>query len=173
MCVYVNIPKQQKHKEMKPATLVQIRKELETVSYNRLLDITMKMVRHKTENKEFISFVLFDEENVADFASDIRHEISEMMQEVQYKPSYIIKRTLRKVLRYISRYCGYVSDKEFEAEMLVYFCRLMKEKRLHRTPIKSINIIYYKQLEKIEKLLPKLTGEVKTDIENELAELTS
>ena len=60
---------------MKAATLHQIKKELETSSPKRIMDLTLRLIKYKTENKELISYLLFDEDDLAGYIADLRFQI--------------------------------------------------------------------------------------------------
>jgi len=156
---------------MKAASLHQIKKELETYSPQKMLDITLKLIKHKTENKEFVSYLLFDENDLAGYIFDLREDITGMLTDIRYLPGYQIKKILRKALKFITRYSRYTHAKETDAELLLHFCSLMKENGLLRNTNKAITVIFYKQLEKVEKMLPVLHEELQFDYHQKIEAL--
>jgi hypothetical protein len=153
---------------MKAATLHQIKKELETYAPKKIMELTLRLIKYKTENKELISYLLFDEDDLAGYISDLREDISAMFTDIRYLPSYQVKRVLKKALKFITRYAKYTNTKETEAELLLHFCSLMREQSLQRNSNKVISVIYYKQLEKVEKMLPALHEELQYDYKDKI-----
>lgn len=156
---------------MKAATLHQIKKELETYAPKKIMDLTLRLIKYKTENKELISYLLFDEDDLAGYISDLREDISAMFTDIRFLPSYQIKRVLKKALKFITRYAKYTNVKETEAELLLHFCSLMREHSLLRNTNKVISVIFYKQLEKVEKMLPGLHEELQYDYKDKIETL--
>lgn len=153
---------------MKAATLHQIKKELETSSPKRIMDLALRLIKFKTENKELISYLLFDEDDLAGYIADLRDEVSVMFDEIHPFPPYQTKRGVRKVLKFISRYSKYTNAKETESELLLHFCGLMRQNGMIRSSNKVISGIYYKQLEKVEKMLPVLHEELQYDYKQKI-----
>ncbi|HMU02312.1 MAG TPA: hypothetical protein PJ990_01755 [Saprospiraceae bacterium] len=156
---------------MKAATVHQIKKELETSSPQRVLSLLLRVIKSKTENKELISYLLFDEDNLSGYIADLREDVSELLKDVKYLPSYQVKRSLRKALKFITKYAKYTGAKETEAELLVHLCKLMQGQGLASGPNKMANSIYAKQVEKVEKLIPFLHEELQFDYKEELVGL--
>ena len=74
---------------MKAATLIQIKKELETISPQKLMALSLRLIKYKTENKELISYLLFDEDDQATYISDIKYEITEILNPIKNMPPYL------------------------------------------------------------------------------------
>jgi hypothetical protein len=156
---------------MKAATLHQIKKEFESSTPKRIMELALRLIRYKTENKELISYLLFDESDVPGYISDLKTDLSAILQDINQLPPYQVKRCLRKALKFIGRYSKYTAMKETEAELLIHFCKVVKETGTLRYPNKMIASIYTKQVEKIEKMLPVLHEELQFDYTSIIREL--
>lgn len=156
---------------MKAATLHQIKKELETSSSQRVLSLLMRIIKSKTENKELISFLLFDEDNLSGYITDLRADVTELLKDVKYLPPYQVKRSLRKALKFISKYAKYTGAKETEAELLMHLCKIMQAEGITSGTNKIAHNIYSKQIEKVEKLIPLLHEELRFDYKEEISNL--
>lgn len=156
---------------MKAATLHQIKKELETISPQKLMALSLRLIKFKTENKELISYLLFDEDDQAGYISDIKHEISELLASIKSMPPYLVKRTLRKALKLITKYCKYMGSKDAEAELLIHFCKIVYNEGISRYTYKAVLNIYLSTLIKVQKLLPYVHVELQNDFENEIIRL--
>lgn len=156
---------------MKAATLNQIKKELETISPQKLMALSLRLIKYKTENKELISYLLFDEDDQAGYISDIKYEISNLLETIKVMPPFMAKRTLRKSLRLITKYSKYMGSKDAEAELLIYFCRIVYDQGISRYTYKAILNIYLNTLIKVQKLLPSVHTELRNDFEQEIIRL--
>lgn len=156
---------------MKTSGLNNIKKELSSYNQQQLLDTLLRLIRFKTENKELVSYLLFDKDDLSTYIADLRTDIDDLLKDVHHMPTFMVKRVLRKALRTISRYSRYTQIKETEAELLLHLCRIMKTKGLNDTYSKVINTIYVKQLEKIRKMIPSLHKDLQFDYLAELQNL--
>lgn len=156
---------------MKAATLAQIKKELGTVSPQKLMALTLKLIKYKVENKELISYLLFDEDDQASYISDIKSEVTDLLSEIGHMTPYISKRTMRKTLKAIAKYVKYTGSKEVEAELYVHFCKIIKEQKINKYTHKAVLTIYLNTVEKIRKSLPNVHEELRHDYELEIVTL--
>ena len=157
---------------MKAASLIQIKKELETISPQKLMALSLRLIKYKTENKELISYLLFDEDDQAAYISDIKYEITELLADVKILPPYMVKRTFRKSLKLISKYSKYMGSKDAEAELLIHFCKTVYQTGISRYTYKAVLNIYISTLVKVEKLLPAVHPDLRADYESELKTLS-
>ncbi len=67
---------------MKASTISTLRKELNTLPAGDLLDICMKLIKYKKENKELVSYLLFDANNEPEFIKSIKEEIDLQFAEI-------------------------------------------------------------------------------------------
>ena len=101
------------------------------------MDLTLRLIKYKTENKELISYLLFDEDDLAGYIADLRDEVSVLFDDIHPFPPYQTKRGVRKALKFISRYSKYTNAKETESELLLHLCSLMKQNGMIRNYIHS------------------------------------
>ena len=156
---------------MKAASVGEIKKELQTVHPDRLLDLCIQLVKYKKENKEFLSYMLFDSENELQYSKEARIEMDELFSGMNTTSVFFAKKTLRKILRNITRYSRYSGSKRLEIELLVYFCKKMKKAGL---PIHSSQLLlnmYQKQIEKCNKIVGLLHEDLQYDFREELISL--
>jgi hypothetical protein len=156
---------------LKAASLNQIKKELETISPQKLMALSLRLIKFKTENKELISYLLFDEDDQASYISDIKYEISELLADTKTLPPYMVKRTFRKTLKLISKYSKYMGSKDAEAELLMHFSKTVYQLGISRYTYKAVLSIYLGTLVKIQKILPAVHPDLRVDYENELVAL--
>jgi hypothetical protein len=148
---------------MKPASLAQIKKELQQYSPEALKEMLLRLAKYKTENKELISYLLFDSDDLAGYIADLKYEISGILEEAVQKPGYQMRKGLRKAQRVISRYAKYTGFKETEAELSVFFCQWLFDRNIHRLGIRPVQAVFYKQVDKSEKLLASVHEDLRSD----------
>ncbi|MFT5102942.1 MAG: hypothetical protein ACI86C_000590 [Candidatus Latescibacterota bacterium] len=156
---------------MKPATVSQLKKELTYRSSEELEALCLRLARFKLENKELLTYLLFESEDDASYIRAIKAEVDEQLSEINTSSYYFIKKSVRKVLRTVKKYIRYTQNKETEVELLLYFCEQLKD----FTPSIKRNItlvnLYERQLLYIEKKINVLHEDLQYDYKIELEEL--
>ena len=156
---------------MKPASLNELKKELQLFHPDRLLELCLQLSKLRKENKEFLSYLLFDADDELQFITDVKNEIDGLFSEMNVTTVFFAKKTLRKVLREIVKYGRFSGSKRVEVELLLHFCKKMKSTKL---PVRSSPVLlnmYLRQLEKCRKLIPQLHEDLQYDLSQELDQL--
>lgn len=148
---------------MKAASLTQIKKELETCTHARLVDISIQLSKYKTENKELLSFILFDSDDITTYIADIKYEIDEAFYEMHSSTYYISYKKLRKVIRSITKYAKISGSKNLETELLIHFCDKFISVGFADTSYRTFWNILNGQVKKIERNLPKVHEDLAFD----------
>ena len=65
---------------MKAATLSELKQEIATLTPKQVIDICMRLAKHKKENKELITYLLFEAGDEKTFIRNIQEET-----EVQFR----------------------------------------------------------------------------------------
>src|SRR5215212_10093455 len=104
---------------MKAAGISQIKDELITLTPKKLLDLCLQLARYKKENKELLSYLLFEAHDQHGFVENVKKEINEQFIELPKSNWYFTKKSLRKILRSINKYSRYMGTKESAIEMLI------------------------------------------------------
>jgi hypothetical protein len=156
---------------MKAASVSEIKKELHTIHPDRLLELCIQMVKYKKENKEMLSYLLFDSDNELQYCNDAKIEMDELFAEMNTNTVFFAKKTLRKILRNITKYSKYSSSRRLEIDLLIHFCKRMKKVGL---PVRSSQLLtnmYQKQVDKCHKILDLLHEDLQYDFREELSNL--
>jgi hypothetical protein len=153
---------------MKAATITQLKKELETYTHARLIEVLITTAKYKIENKELLSYVVFDADDPYSYVQDIKLEISTAFDEIHNASFYLALKRLRKILRTIQKYAKYMGDKEKEIELLTHFCEQMVQHGFLKHRYKSMVVIFGRVLDKIEKLIPAIHDDLQYDYRNKL-----
>ncbi|MEQ8241933.1 hypothetical protein [Fulvivirga sp.] len=156
---------------MKPATLVELKKELKSRSPEEVLQICLRLGRFKKDNKELLSYLLFDAQDEQGYIEAIKYHIDDSMEEVNTSHIYYAKKGLQKILRSLNKYIRYSGNKQTEVEVLIHFCTAIKESTIDVNRSNVIANLYDRQVSKILKALTKLHEDVQADYQYQVSEL--
>lgn len=156
---------------MKPASVKEIKQELSHRSSRELLDICLRLAKYKKENKELLTYLLFNSSDETGYLTRIKEETDEQFEEINTSNFYYIKKSVRKILRHLKKYSRYSGKKETEVELLLYFCGKLKnlQPSIHRN--KTLENIYERQLTLIRKNISSLHEDLQHDFEAEIQDL--
>jgi hypothetical protein len=141
---------------MKTATVSQIKQELQTLPAGEVLDLCLRLIKSKKENKELVAFLLFNANDLEGYIADVKVEMEESFAQVNKMSIYFAKKTLRKILKISNKYIKHSNSPIVELEVLLHFCSLLKDTGLLQFKATVISTIYQQQLKKIEKALDSL-----------------
>lgn len=158
---------------MKAVSLAEVKKELGNQDSERLLEICMRMAKHKRENKELLTYLLFESDDELAFLQGIKSEMDEQFSAlVKEKNLYFLKKTIRKILRLANKQIRFSGIKESEIEVRIYFCRLLKDSGIHFDKSPVLLKMYQMQLKKINLALSKLPEDLQFDYQQSVGEIT-
>ena len=156
---------------MKAATAQEIKKELNSIPATELVNLCLRLARFKKENKELLSYLLFNANDEEQFVLEIKEEINENFAEINKSHMYYAKKSLRKILKIINKYCRYSSIIETEIILRIHFCLSLKESGISLRRDKTISKMYQTQLTKIQSLVSTLHEDLQYDFRQGLDEL--
>jgi hypothetical protein len=153
---------------MKSATVAELKKELEHFPPGKVAELTLRLARFKKENKELLTFLLYEADDIPGFIKQVKSEMDEEFLKMNRDTLYLAKKSLRKILRSVAKYCRYIGSAEAEVELLIHFIN-----NIHKTNIPFrdgvvINNLYENQVKKIKKLIKELDEDLQYDWEREL-----
>jgi hypothetical protein len=156
---------------MKAATLAEIKKELKHKSEEELLSYCLSLTRFKKENKELLTYLLFEASDEEGYIQSVKNEIDLQFSDINNQNYYWMKKTIRKVLRLTKKYIRYSKKKSTEVELLIYF----GHKMLSLTPsIKeniTLNNLYERLITSIRKTITKMEEDLQYDYNLQLEKL--
>lgn len=160
------------HRYMMSASTEDIRKELQKLPPKKVLDLTLRLARFKKENKELLTYLLFEAGDEQGYVHSLRLEIDALLADVQKAPSATIKKQLRRVTRLITRQSKYIGSKWAAVDLHLYFCNELRSHPDQLLKITSANTIFHQQLNKAAKLLPALEADLQYDYQQQLESLS-
>lgn len=153
---------------MKTATIQELKQELLAVNQPKLLELCLRLAKFKKENKELLTFLLFEAHDEEGYINGVKALIDEGFTEVPKPTLYLTKKTLRKILRITNRYIKYAGSKQAETALLIYFCQKMKNSGIAYQKSTVLNNLYEQQLKKINAALQQLHEDLQYDYQREV-----
>jgi hypothetical protein len=156
---------------MKAVSIKELKDELSNLTPSELRELCLHLARFKKENKELLTYLLFESSDETLYIDSIKKEIDEQVVLMNRSSYYLIKKSFRKILRTIRRYSRYSKKKETEVELLLYFCNIIKNfsPSIHRNS--GLQNFYTRQLDAIKKKILVLHEDLQFDFGEELQKL--
>ena len=148
---------------MKAASAQEIKQELKTLSPSQLVEICLRLSRFKKDNKELLTYLLFEAADESTFIENVKKEIDGEFEELPKPNLYLTKKSLRKVLRNTARQIRYTGSAQAEVELLTYFCRKVRSAGI---PIKDSPVLtnlYRQQLKKVRAAIGAMHEDLQYD----------
>ena len=158
---------------MQTATIHQLKKELEILDQKALLQLCLRLARFKKENKELLTYLLFEAGQEENFRQVIKTDLENQFAEINHSNIYWTKKNLRKILRTIDKVIRFSGIKETEIEIRLHFLRLIKVQRIpiHRSRV--LANMFAGQIKKIRTSMEKVHEDLQYDYRLELEDILS
>ncbi|MBL6964542.1 MAG: hypothetical protein ISR55_12015 [Bacteroidetes bacterium] len=156
---------------MKAATVSELKKELKTQNPKDLISHCIRLIKFRKENKELLTYLLFEADNEKDYIQGIKVEMDFLFEEINRSNLYYIKKSLRKILRYTNKFIKYSGLKRTEAELLIYYCHKVKDSGFQIQKSTALINLYFRQIQKIKKAISSLHEDLQYDFGKEMDKL--
>lgn len=156
---------------MKAASLKEIKTELNHRSTQELLELCLRLSKFKKENKELLTYLLFESANEEAFIQSIKETVDADFETINTKTFYFIKKSVRKILRELKKFIRYSQNKETEIELLLYFCHKLQDFSPSIKRNTTLTNLYNRQIEYIKKKVTTLHEDLQYDYNLELEDL--
>ncbi|MCM2302024.1 MAG: hypothetical protein NDI80_05325 [Flavobacteriaceae bacterium] len=156
---------------MKAVTIKKLKTELSQQSTTELTELILRLSKFKKENKELLTYLLFEADHEDGYIDSIKIEIDEQFKTINTKTAYLIKKSVRKILRFIKTNIKYSKKKETEVELLLYFCYKLSKLNpsIKLNPV--LKNLYQRELESIKKKCSLLHEDLQFDYQLEIQSL--
>jgi hypothetical protein len=148
---------------MKAATLGKLKKELDTLLPEDVIGVCMKMAKYKKENKELLSYLLFESTYEPEYINTIKNDIEQQFSEINMSNLYYAKKSIRKILRTTNKYIRYSGLKRTEVELRIYFCKKLRESGIPLQSSTMLSNLFNAQLIRITKAISMLHEDLQYD----------
>ena len=156
---------------MKAVTVKQIKDELSYKNSNELIDLCLRLSKFKKENKELLTYLLFESSDDELYIESVKEQIDDLFSEINIKSYFYIRKSVRKILTLTKKFIRYSQKKETEVELLLYFCKKLKNFKPSIKKSVRLQNVYNRQVESIQKTLKTLHEDLQYDYQLELKDL--
>lgn len=158
---------------MKAATLKEVKTELNHKSHNELLEICLRLSRFKKENKELLSYLLFEISDEEKYIESIKNAMDLEFDSINTGSYFYMRKSIRKILRIIKKYIRYSQNKETEVELLLYFSSKLQSFSPSIFDSKALENLYNRNMEFVKKKILLLHEDLQYDYQQEIEKLTN
>lgn len=156
---------------MKIESIITIKKELQHLPKEDLLELCLRLGKFKKENKALLTYLLFEAHNEDGYVASVKSSLDELFDGINTDSYFYMKKTIRKILRQIRVYSRYSNKKSTEVELLLYFCEQLNELRpsIHRN--RTLSNLYQRQILALKKKISVLHEDLQYDYNLQLEAL--
>lgn len=153
---------------MKTSTISQLKKELQHYSNNELLELCLRLAKFKKENKELLSYLLFESHDESGYIENIKRDLDVQLEAINTKNYYWMRKSIRKILKNLKKHIRYSLKKETEVELLLYFCVQLKTMSPSIKNDKTLLNLFKRQVNYIQKRIETLHEDLKYDFQKQM-----
>lgn len=153
---------------MPSKSIKEIRDELKNYPEEQLRELCLRMAKFKKDNKELLTYLLFDSENEDGYIQSVKDEIDLGFKTMNRRSAYQTKKSLRKILKDTNQAIRYSGNKRTEAELLIYYCRKMRGAKLPFGTSPVLRNLYARQVQLIEAAVGKMHEDLQFDFHDDL-----
>jgi hypothetical protein len=156
---------------LKGASIVEIKKELSHKSYEELAELCFRLAKFKKENKELLTYLLFESHNEEGYIESVKSYIDEQFELINTASYFYIRKSARKILTNTKKFIRYSQNKETEVALLLYFCQKLKNFSPSIKYSTQLQNMYNRQTLLIKKIVSTLHEDLQYDYNLVLNEL--
>ncbi|MES2618629.1 MAG: hypothetical protein V4613_12175 [Bacteroidota bacterium] len=157
---------------MKAYSLNDIRKSLLEKEPHELTALSLRMAKYKKENKELLSYLLFESGDEEHYIEGIKQEMDELFAEVINNSAYKYTKQIRKILRYTNKHIKYSGAPSTQADLLIYFCAQLQPALKKTSCPTAVKYLYEQQFKKIDAAIAKLHEDLQYDYVKQMQALS-
>ncbi len=156
---------------MKSASVSELKKELKSRESGEILEICARLIKYKKENKELLTYILFESEDEQGYIQGNKDEMDVQFEEMNQNTLYYIKKSVRKILRSLNKYLRFSANLETETELRMYFCKKMQDLDVDIKQSNALNNLYLMQIKKIGIAISKMHEDLQYDYTKQMEKL--
>jgi hypothetical protein len=157
---------------MKTVTIKEISQELRNLTPKEIRDLCLRLSKFKKENKELLTYLLFESSDEASYIESVKKEIDQQIEQVNRKSYYCIKKGLRRILLNTRKYIRFSQNKKTEIDLLIYYCTKLKKFAPSIQNNVALRNLYLRQIETIREKISSLHEDLQFDYGPELKALS-
>lgn len=148
---------------MTAASLSEIRKELTSLDAVALQQLCLRLARYKKENKELLTYLLFEATDEGSYVTAVKQEIDALFLQIRKGNIYFVKKGVRKILRYVNKQIRYSGIAVTELELRIHFCERTASAGIPLSQGTVLYNLYQQQLRKSVEVWSKLPEDLRFD----------
>ena len=148
---------------MKAASVNEIKQQLKATNPTQLIELCLRLARFKKENKELLTFLLFEADDLPAYINSVKQQIDEEFSQINISNIYFAKKTLRKILRTANKHIRYTASKESEAEILIHYLTNFKGLKISWNKSTALVNLYNAQIKKIKAAIATMHEDLQYD----------
>lgn len=148
---------------MQITSLSGLKKELQTLPQEQLVELCARLAKYKKENKELLHYLLFESIDEELYKDTVKLEVEALFSEITTRNFYLAKKSIRKILRLVTKYIKYSGKPETGIELLIHFCKQLNSLGLDYHGSTALTNLYEVQLKKIRKAIESLHEDLQYD----------
>jgi uncharacterized FlaG/YvyC family protein len=156
---------------MQAASQDTIKAELKQLPPKQVLDLLLRLSRFKKENKELLSYLLFEAGDEQGYVQQVKAEVDEQFIQLKETGFYLYKKQIRKIQRLINKPVKYMGSKTSTAELYLHMANKIQEQKKTIYNRGFLEKIVQQYISKINRLLPSIDDDLQHDISQQLRKL--
>ena len=153
---------------MKTASVKEIKQELTAYTQAELLELCMRLIKFKKENKELVTYKVFEAGDEQNYVRSVQEMLDEIFLDVNTSQPYYAKKTLRKIVRTANRYIKYSPEPTSEAEILMHVCQKIQSLGLKLKKNTQILNLYNGLVKRIDKAIQGMHEDLQYDYQRDM-----
>lgn len=139
-----------------------LKKELQQLNGNELMTLCLRLARFKKENKELLTYLLFQADDQDLFVREYKEEMDLQFKKISGK-SFLVLKTLRKIATQMNNQMRYAANEVVGTELLLHFCNNYINYVNYHTQYKPLRNLFYRFVEKLKAEILKLQEDLQYD----------
>lgn len=156
---------------MKAASIHELKKQLVKLDSGDLLEACLRLARFKKENKELLTYLLFQSQDESQYVSTVCAAVDQMFAEINRNTLYYAKKGMRKTIRAMDKFIRYSGNKDTEVSIRLHFCKRLTKSGIPFERSKVTLNMFQSQVKKIQKAMEKLHQDIQHEYRLELEKL--
>lgn len=156
---------------MKTASLSELRTELKNHPPEAVMEMFLRLIKFKKENKELLSYLLFEADDEQAYVDGVCGEIDLLFKEINRRNISQTKKSLQKILRLVAKYAKFSGNKRTEVDLHLHFCKKLRAMPIPKSKNSVIEKIYFRQFMRLRKMIEALHPDLQFDYEEVMVKL--
>lgn len=154
---------------MQTASVKEIKNTLSDLKKDELIALCLRLSKFKKENKELITYVLFEEHDEEGYLQSVKNKIDEEFNNINTSNLYFVKKNIRRIIRVVNKYIRYSGKAVVEIDLLIYLCKSINEKQIALEKSQVLKNMYQSLLKRVNKSMDTLHEDLQYEFKQELA----